>query len=85
MKNWTAQISDTTAAAVHDVLAGRDVDAFTDEALRREALRHEAGRQLAKMIDEAEASGEPISMTPAELGRRLREVHEKAIKHSAAR
>lgn len=57
MKDLHVKIADETNQQVQAVLGERSLDEFTDEALRREALRHEAGRKLNESIEEGRASG----------------------------
>lgn len=57
MKDLHVKIADETNRQVQAVLGERSLDEFADEALRREALRHEAGRKLNESIYEGRASG----------------------------
>ncbi len=57
MKELHVKIADETDQQVQAVLGQRSLDEFTDEALRREALRHESGRKLNDAIKEGRASG----------------------------
>lgn len=58
MANHSINLDDATESLVQAAAGDQPVDEFISAAARREAqLRHEAGRELARMADEAEASG----------------------------